>query len=75
MVAHEIEEIRLKIGEGLAGYCAQTGEILNINDVKIDDRFDGSFDKITGYNTKNMLVFPIKDKHEKLLVYYNYLIV
>lgn len=67
LVAHEIEEIRLKIGEGLAGYCAQTGEILNINDVKIDNRFDGSFDKVTGYNTKNMLVYPIKDKQEKIV--------
>ncbi|MBK8944720.1 MAG: GAF domain-containing protein [Ignavibacteriae bacterium] len=67
LVANEIEEIRLKIGEGLAGYCAKTGEILNIPDVKIDERFERSFDEITGYNTKNMLVFPIKNKQEKIV--------
>ncbi len=67
LIATEIEEIRLKIGEGLAGYVAQTGEVLNIQDAKIDERFDRSFDEITGYNTKNMLVFPIKDKQEKIV--------
>ncbi|MBK7104724.1 MAG: GAF domain-containing protein [Ignavibacteriae bacterium] len=67
LIADEIEEIRLKIGEGLAGYCAKTGEVLNIHDTKIDERFERSFDDITGYNTKNMLVFPIKDKQEKIV--------
>ncbi|MFZ1292127.1 MAG: ATP-binding protein [Melioribacteraceae bacterium] len=67
LIATEIEEIRLKIGEGLAGYVAKTGEVLNIHDAKIDERFDRSFDEITGYNTKNMLVFPIKDKQEKIV--------
>jgi len=58
-------EIRLKIGEGLAGYCAQTGETINIKNVKSDSRFNPEIDSITGYNTKNMICFPIKNnKHE-----------
>jgi signal transduction histidine kinase len=67
LIANEIEEIRLKIGEGLAGYVAETGEVLNIKDVRIDERFEPSFDKITGYTTKNMLVFPIKNRQEEIV--------
>jgi K+-sensing histidine kinase KdpD len=62
LIGDEIEEIRLKVGEGIAGWVAENGEILNIDDVTIDERFDGSFDKATGYVTKNMLVYPIKNK-------------
>ncbi|MCB0750219.1 MAG: GAF domain-containing protein, partial [Ignavibacteriae bacterium] len=67
LISNEIEEIRLKIGEGLAGYVAETGEILNIKDVRADNRFQSTFDEITGYTTKNMLVFPIKDKKEDIV--------
>jgi len=65
LIGEEIEEIRLKVGEGIAGWVAENGEILNIRDVNEDERFDRSFDKVTGYITKNMLVFPIKDKTEQ----------
>ncbi len=67
LITNEIEEIRLKIGEGIAGYVAGTGDILNIKDVKTDERFDPKFDQITGYETKNMLVFPIKNKQEEIV--------
>ena len=54
-------EIILKLGEGLAGYVAKTGETINIKDVDSDNRFNVSFDILTGYKTKNMICFPIKD--------------
>lgn len=57
-----IEEIRLKIGQGLAGHVAKTGEIININDVHEDDRFDSDIDKMSGYTTKSMICFPIKNR-------------
>jgi signal transduction histidine kinase len=60
-----IEEIRMKIGEGIAGWVAENGELLNIPDVSRDDRFDPSFDEATGYSTKNMLVYPIKNKTDE----------
>lgn len=65
LIGGEVSEIRLKIGDGLSGWVAETGETLNIKDVNEDERFDGSFDKATGYKTKNMLVFPIKNKTEE----------
>ena len=59
------EEIRLKIGDGLAGWVAEHGSTVNIPDVSSDERFDSSVDAVTGYTTRNMLVFPIKNKTEE----------
>ncbi|MEJ2056107.1 MAG: GAF domain-containing sensor histidine kinase [Calditrichaceae bacterium] len=55
----EILEIRLKIGTGIAGNVAKTGEIINIPDAYNDDRFDPSTDKKTGYHTRSILCMPI----------------
>ncbi|MCK5032412.1 MAG: GAF domain-containing sensor histidine kinase, partial [Calditrichia bacterium] len=57
----EIKEIRLKIGVGIAGYVAKTGETINIKDAYQDDRFDPSTDKKTGYKTKSILCMPIRE--------------
>ena len=63
----EIKEIRLKIGVGIAGYVAKTGETINIKDAYKDDRFDPSTDKRTGYKTKSILCMAIREpvKDEK----------
>lgn len=61
----ETKEIRLKIGEGLAGFVALSGDVVNIKDVQRDPRFRSDFDKASGYKTKNMLCYPIRNnKHE-----------
>lgn len=57
----EMREIRLAMGEGLAGYVAKSGETINIKDVQKDPRFKSDFDKASGYVTKNMICFPIKN--------------
>lgn len=67
LVGDELEEIRMKVGDGLAGWVAQSGEILNIKDVNEDTRFDSSFDEASGYTTKNMLVYPIKNKNNETI--------
>ena len=54
-------EIVLKMGEGLAGHVAQTGSTINIKDVSVDPRFNNSFDQLSGFKTRNMICFPIKD--------------
>ena len=63
----ETFEIRLKIGEGLAGYCSKTGETINIKNVKSDPRFKPEFDSITGYDTKDMICFPIKNNKSEII--------
>lgn len=65
----EIKEIRLKIGVGIAGHVAKTGETINIEDAYNDSRFDSTTDKKTGYRTRSILCMPIfeplKDKSAK----------
>lgn len=67
LLANEIREIRLNIGEGLAGYVAKTGETINIKDVQNDPRFNKDFDRASGYITKSMLCFPIKNNVGKTI--------
>ncbi|HEX8748117.1 MAG TPA: GAF domain-containing SpoIIE family protein phosphatase [Pyrinomonadaceae bacterium] len=54
-------EIVLEKGVGLAGYVAETGESLMINDVRADPRFDPSTDQRTGFTTKTMLCVPLRE--------------
>ncbi|MFA8341344.1 MAG: ATP-binding protein [Rhodothermaceae bacterium] len=56
------KEIRLTIGEGIAGWVAKTSEIVNIKDAQSDERFNSNIDKSSGYNTNSMLCMPIKNK-------------
>ncbi len=63
----EKKEIRLKLGEGLAGYVGKTGDILNIKDARMDPRFRSDFDKASGYITKTVLTFPIKNNKEEII--------
>lgn len=53
-------EIVLERGVGIAGYVAETGESLLINDVHADPRFDPSTDLRTGFNTQTMLCVPLR---------------
>ena len=63
----EIKEIRLKIGIGISGHVAATGEWINIKDAYHDNRFDPTTDKRTGYITRSILCMPIREpvKDEK----------
>jgi signal transduction histidine kinase len=60
-------EIRLKIGQGIAGYTAETGKLVNIQDAGNDTRFDNTFDAITGYTTRNMLCSPMINNQGKII--------
>ncbi len=61
------QEIRLKIGEGLAGYVAETGEIINILHAQEDTRFQPDFDLLFGYKTNSMICFPIKNNLNEII--------
>ncbi|MHC4308081.1 MAG: GAF domain-containing sensor histidine kinase, partial [Planctomycetota bacterium] len=55
----EVREIRQKLGKGISGYVAKTGETINIPDAYKDNRFDPTTDKRTGYRTKSILCLPV----------------
>ncbi|HSK04495.1 MAG TPA: GAF domain-containing protein [Kofleriaceae bacterium] len=52
-------EIRLEVGEGVAGWVAQTREIVNIPDAYADQRFQPSVDLKSGYRTRSILSVPM----------------
>lgn len=67
LIGNDIQEIRMSIGEGIAGWVAQTGEVINLDDVTKDSRFNPEYDRTTGYYTKTMICFPIKNKHNEII--------
>lgn len=60
-------DIRLKVGEGLAGWVAKSGEKLNIKDAYQDVRFDAEWDRRTGYRTRSTVCVPMKNRHGRTL--------
>lgn len=61
-----VEKFRLKMGEGIAGHVAKTGESLIVNDPSKDPRFAKRFDKATGFQTKAILCVPMKNQGRTL---------
>eukprot|EP00605_Chrysophyceae_sp_TOSAG23-4_P000459 GSChrysophyteH1.ASY1.ANO1.517.1 assembled CDS len=59
-VAEGAKNIRVPVGQGIAGTVAATGETINIVDAYNDPRFSSSADKATGYRTTTILCMPIK---------------
>src|SRR5262245_32309254 len=51
----ELEEIRLKLGQGVAGHVAKTGEVVNVPTTVKDRRFFKGVDEKTGYRTESIL--------------------
>lgn len=58
------ELIRLKMGQGIAGWCALHGEDLLIPDVTKDKRFFSKADKSTGFVTRSIMCVPLKVKED-----------
>lgn len=50
----------IKLGQGICGWVAKTGERLIINDPYNNPRFDPSFDKASGFRTRSYLCMPLK---------------
>lgn len=52
-------DIRLKIGEGIAGWVAKTSKPVIVNDVSRDPRFMRRFDEQTQFQTRSVLCAPL----------------
>ncbi len=57
----EIQEIRLDIGQGIAGMVAQTGKSSRLSRAYDDGHFEKEIDQRTGYTTHSMLAVPLFD--------------
>src|SRR5437870_5859248 len=60
-VSDKLKMVRLKPGEGIAGWVVQHGKPLLVNDVERDPRFTSKIDKMTGFRTKAILAVPLQD--------------
>ena len=62
----QLKEIRLKPGQGIAGWVARRGGAMIIDDVRGDRRFNAEVDRTTGYETRTMIVVPVASKERML---------
>jgi diguanylate cyclase (GGDEF)-like protein len=57
---HSLSNVRIKVGEGIAGTVAQTGEPIRVPDVRQDPRFSQKIDTLTGFVTRSLICLPLK---------------
>jgi two-component system sensor histidine kinase HydH len=55
-------EVRLSMGEGIAGRAAREGKPILVADVEKDERFSPRIDAHTGFKTRSIICVPIKHK-------------
>jgi diguanylate cyclase (GGDEF)-like protein len=58
--AAALKEIRIKMGQGLAGWVAQNGEIVVVPDVSKDTRFFAKVDEKTKMETRSIVAVPVR---------------
>src|ERR1700758_5169570 len=66
--AETLKNLRLKVGEGIAGWVAKHGESLIVPDVYTDPRFAKRVDEMTKWQTRSIVCVPLKSKHKVLAV-------
>src|SRR5438094_4260698 len=60
--ADALKSIRLKVGEGIAGWVAKHGESLLVPDVYNDPRFAKRIDEMTKLETRSIICVPLRSK-------------
>ncbi len=60
-VAQGVDALEIGLKQGLAGACVESGETVLVNDTRKDARFAGAVDRSSGYETRNVLVVPMRD--------------
>jgi diguanylate cyclase (GGDEF)-like protein len=64
--ADSLKTLRLKMGEGIAGWVAKHGESLIVPDVYKEPRFAKRIDEMTKWQTKSVICVPLRAKHRSL---------
>ncbi len=63
----ELRSIRLRVGEGIAGWVAKTGRPMLVEDAYAEPRFDPSWDEKSGYKTRSIVTAPLLDHHGRTI--------
>ena len=56
------KEIRMKVGEGVVGWVARSGEPLLVPDTSVEERFSERVDRHTGFKTRSIAAVPIRNR-------------
>lgn len=64
--ADNLKAVRLKVGEGIAGWVAKHGEPLLVPDVYNDPRFAKRIDEMTKWQTHSIICIPLASRHRVL---------
>ncbi len=60
--AEALKDIRLKVGEGIAGWVAKHGEQVILPDVESDPRFAKRIDQATRCETRSVICVPLRSR-------------
>jgi len=63
----EHRDIRVSVGEGIVGWVAAHGELINVADASEDERFDGDLDERSGWRTHSVLCAPVHGRRDELI--------
>jgi GAF domain-containing protein len=63
----EHRDIRVSADQGIVGWVATHGEIVNVADVSEDERVDRDLDKHTGWHTHSVLCAPVCERGDALI--------
>lgn len=54
-----LRTIKLKLGRGIAGYCAARGEAIMVRNARESKQFSPEYDRLTGFQTRSVLCVPL----------------
>lgn len=64
-MGHKLKKgIKIKLGQGIAGYVAKTGKPVIVRDVNKDKRFSSAADKFSGFKTKSIMCVPLHNNNK-----------
>jgi diguanylate cyclase (GGDEF)-like protein len=61
-VADQLKQLRLKVGEGIAGWVAAHGEPLLVTDAQTDPRFSRRVDQLVAFTSNSIICVPLMVK-------------
>lgn len=64
--AEALKDVRIKVGQGLAGWVAQSGEAVVVPDTSKDSRFFGQVDEKTKVATRSIVAVPVRFRDQCL---------
>lgn len=64
--AEALKDVRIKLGQGIAGWVAQTGEVVVVPDTSTDSRFFSKVDDKTKMETRSIVAVPVRFREQCL---------